>query len=174
MYTLLVGMTDRGNSPDVAAVVITAAPIPGIIECASPINSGPQHFVLDAAVAALDRWVRTGKPPRRAPRLEISPGPPVTIARDQHGNAVGGIRTPWVDVPIAALSGEGQSGGSFCGIFGTTVPFDAAKLAMLYPSHAAYLKAYKRATRRAVRAGFLRKADATLMLEWAAGSDIGG
>jgi hypothetical protein len=172
-YTLLTGMTDRGTSAEVAAVVVTAAPLPGIIECDRPINSGPQHFVLNAAIAALERWVRTGKPPRKAPRLKISAGPPVVIERDEHGNAQGGIRTPWVDVPIATLSGEGQSGGSFCGIFGTTVPFDDAKLSALYPNHAAYVKAYKKSTKRTQKGGWVRKADAQLMTTWATDADIG-
>jgi hypothetical protein len=47
------------------------------------------------------------------------------IERDEHGNALGGIRTPYVDVPIAALSGLGQTGSILCLLFGTTVPLDA-------------------------------------------------
>jgi hypothetical protein len=171
-YTLLVGMTDLGDSPEAMAVLVTAAPIPGIIECASPVNSGPQHVTLKAALAALERWVRRGKPPRSAPRLEIT-GTPPTIQRDEYGNAVGGIRTPWVDAPIATLSGEGQTGASFCFIFGTTVPFDAATLAALYPSHRAYVKAYRKATKRALAGGFVRKADAKLMKAQAEAAGIG-
>ena len=30
---------------------------PACLTCSQPINSGPQHFVLNAAVAALERWV---------------------------------------------------------------------------------------------------------------------
>ncbi|MFN8028177.1 MAG: alpha/beta hydrolase domain-containing protein [Acidimicrobiia bacterium] len=48
-------------------------------------------------------------------------------------------------MPVAKLSGLGQSGQSFCGIFGTTVPFDAAKIAQLYPSHAAFSKQWSKA-----------------------------
>jgi len=32
----------------------------------------------------------------------------------------GGIRTPHVDAPVATLSGLGQTGTNFCGLFGTT------------------------------------------------------
>src|SRR6185369_7894138 len=70
-YTLKVGMTDKGDSPDACDVLEISSPIPGIIDCELPVNSGPQHWVLDAAISALDRWVRTGKPPRKAPRLEM-------------------------------------------------------------------------------------------------------
>ncbi len=96
-----------------------------------------------------------------------------TIARDAVGNALGGIRTPQVDVPIATLSGLGQSGGAFCPIFGTTSHFDAATLASLYPSHAAYVRAVLDATRKAVRAGFILRADATAIRAAAMASDIG-
>jgi len=153
--------------------VITSAPVPGIITCGTPINSGPQHFVLNAAFAALDRWVRTGKPPPHAPRLRVAAGPPRTLTRDARGNALGGIRTPQVDVPIATLSGQGQTGSIFCILFGTTTPFDAATLASLYPSHDAYVSAFDEATKRARRAGFIVKPDAELMEHVAASSAIG-
>lgn len=166
IYTLLVGMQDRGDSPDVMGVIEVASPIPGIIECASPVNAGPQHVVLKAAVAALDRWVRTGKAPREAPRFVMVAGPPVAFVRDEHGNALGGIRTPWVDAPIATLSGEGQTGGGFCRIFGTTLLFDDAKLAELYPKRKTYVKRYKKSMKRALKQGYLRKADTKLMSAW--------
>ena len=57
------------------------------------------------------------------------------IERDEHGNARGGIRTPFVDVPISALSGEPVPGGPpLCRSFGSTTPLDAATLARLYPT----------------------------------------
>ena len=172
-YTLIVGPVDSGDSPAAAELTVTSSPVPGLIRCGAPINSGPQHFVLNAAVEALDRWARHGKPPPRAPRLEVAPGPPVTIVRDAHANALGGIRTPQVDVPIATLSGQGQTGSIFCILFGTTTPFDAATLASLYPSHDAYVSAFDEATKRARRAGFIVKPDAELMEHVAASSAIG-
>lgn len=171
-YTLLVGFADKGDDPSVADVVVTAAPIPGVIECESPINSGPQHFVLKAALAGLDRWVRTGVAPRRAPRLEVAGDPPAFVL-DENGNVKGGIRTSWVDAPVAVLSGLGQSGGSFCGIFGTTVPFDQAKLAELYPDHDTYVRRVRGVNMRAVLQGFLLRADAALIETAAEMSDIG-
>lgn len=172
-YTLVVGPGDRGDSSQVVGLVITAAPIPGLIECGQPVNSGPQHLVGKAAFVALERWVRRRRPPRPAPRLEVSPGPPVTILVDEHGNARGGIRTPAVDVPIATFSGE-QEGSLLCRLFGTTVPFDRAKLAALYPSRKVFLRKYRAALARAVRAGWILRPDAKLMRAWANGSDIGG
>ncbi len=150
-YLIVVGSADRGDSPDAAKLVVTSTPLEGI-SCPVPINSGPQHFVLNAAFAALQRWVRNGILPPVAPRLEASVGPISTITRDAHGNALGGIRTPPVDAPIAALSGEGQHGSILCVLLGTTAPFDAATLAALYPTHDAYVAAVNQTTDQAVQA----------------------
>jgi hypothetical protein len=167
-YTVVSGGTDLGNSPEAAKLIVTSMPLPGFA-CGTPINSGPQHFVVNAAFAALNRWVRSGTAPPVAPRLEVAG---TKIVRDPNGNARGGIRTPQTDVPIATLSGEGQNGSLFCLLFGTTVPFDDATLASLYPDHAAYVAAFDAATDRAVQAGFVLSPDGSLMKAAAATSEI--
>jgi len=172
-YTTVAGAGDEGTSPDVVNLIITNEPVPGIIVCDSAINSGPQHFVVNAALSALNRWVRRGRPPKPVPRLEVSAGPPVAIQKDAHGNALGGIRTPQVDVPIATFTGE-QEGRIICRLFGTTTAFDDAQLASLYPSHPAFVSAYRRALRRSVHAGWILRPDAKVMKEWAAGAPVGG
>ena len=171
-YTVAIGSTDLGNSPDAARLVITSQPIPRLT-CSAPINSGPHHYVLNAAIAALNEWVRRGTPPPQAPRLDVNPGPPIAFVRDENGNARGGIRTPFVDVPIATFLGEGR-GSITCLLFGRTLPFNQAKLAALYPTHATYVDAFDAATEQAVSAGFILRPDADLMKIAAATSDIGG
>jgi hypothetical protein len=171
IYQLRVGMTDQGPAAaDTTYYPPTASPIPGIIDCAAPVNAGPHHYVLSAAVSGLDNWVRTGKGPRRARRLAVSDG---AFSLDRYGNVRRGIRTPQLDVPIATLSGLGQTGGTFCGLFGTTVPFDATKLATLYRSHAKYVAAVQRATRKAVRAGYILPDDGTAIIAAGETSTIG-
>ena len=127
----------------------------GGLDCELPGNSGPQRYVLRAALDHLDRWVREGKPAPHAPRLSVVPGAPDRILRDGRGNALGGIRTPPLDVPTVTLSGEGNRGGMFCQLFGVTTPFDEATLETLYPSRDAYLAAFEQALDDARRAGFL-------------------
>lgn len=168
-YALVVGPSDLGNSPDAANLILT---LPGL-PCAFPVNSGPQHFVLKAAISALNRWVRDGTPPPSAPRLDVVAGPPIAVQRDMYGNARGGIRTPQVDAPIATIAGEPQLGSSICALFGITLPFDQATLRSLYRNHAAYVTAFNQATDAAVGAGFILPADAELMKTAAAESDIG-
>jgi hypothetical protein len=172
-YQTLVGPTDYGDSPSVVEIVAPSSPLAGTIDCTSPINSGPQHFVLKAALSALNQWVRKGKAPKSAPRLEVNAGPPVTIVTDEHGNGVGGIRTPQVDVPIATFTGQ-QSGSILCMLFGTTTVFTDAQLAALYPSHKDFVSKYKKAIKRSRKAGWILPVDAKLMKKWAVSSDIGG
>ena len=127
-----------------------------------PINAGPQfHYVSQAAVAALNRWIREATPAPQAARMEMSATEPSRFALDANGNVKGGIRTPWLDVPTAVLSGLGQGGGSFAFLFGTTRSFDAAQLAKLYPGgRREYLARFEASTDDAVRAGFILAADA--------------
>ena len=93
----------------------------GLISCTSPINTGPTTYVARAAVHALDRWARTGTAPARGAALAlVADSDPPQFRFDADGNVQGGMRTPQVDTPVARLSGLGQSGGGFCGLFGTT------------------------------------------------------
>jgi len=171
-YTVAVGMADTGTVAG-AELLVTSSPLP-FISCPLPINSGPHHFVLKAAVHALERWVRSGRPPAGMPLLEVVPGLPVSLARDANGNALGGIRTPQVDVPLAGFSGVGQTGSIICALFGTTAPFDAAKLQSLYPTSKDYVRAFTKATKAATRAGVIRPKDAKLMKAAAKNVDLGG
>ncbi|MGW1786916.1 alpha/beta hydrolase domain-containing protein [Streptomyces sp. NPDC002143] len=143
--------------------------------CGSPINTGQAHYVLDTAEFALNRWVTTGVPPARAPRLRVdTSGSAPAFVLDAHGNVEGGIRTPSVDAPVATLSGLGQSGASFCFLFGTTTPFTAEGLTALYPTDAAFVRQWTAATAHGVAAGFIRPADAAELVRAAVRSGIGG
>ncbi|MBM4361431.1 MAG: hypothetical protein FJ104_02030 [Deltaproteobacteria bacterium] len=171
LYTLQVGPPDRGDDPSVAGIQLVAEPIPGIVKCDAPVNAGPQHFVLKAGFAGLEQWMRGGDALPGAPLLEVAGDPPALV-RDTHGIAEGGTRTPHVDVPTATLSGDAVGGG-LCMLFGSTVPFDAAKLASLYPTHAEYVTKVKASTAAAVAAGYLLAPDAALIDQQAELSDIG-
>jgi hypothetical protein len=134
---------------------------PPVLNCAALINNGPGFAVLDAAVFQLERWVRDGTRPPKAPRLETTSDAEPTIVRDDHGNAKGGIRTPILDAPLAAITGEPNAAGAqACSQFGNTTPFDATTLAQLYPTKSAYVKQFNAAANKAVKAGFLLKKQA--------------
>jgi hypothetical protein len=78
--------------------------------------------------------------------------------KDEHGNTLGGVRSPDVDVPIATLSGNPPAGGTgsfWCFLFGSTTPFSADTLLALYPTHEDYVEKVKASAQRARQAGFL-------------------
>lgn len=166
-YTLRGGAidTEQASAPQIASIF---APLDTLFgqTMAKSINAAPQHhYVLQAALDALDRWVRTGTPPPPTPRLALNEA----LELDSCGNAIGGIRTPWVDVPIATYSGIGQPGDGFSVLFGSTVMFDAAMLATLYPGgRDAYLAQFRDALDVAIADGVMLAADREESLAMAA------
>ncbi len=174
-YGLAIGPNDTGNGDgareNLAAMQHpTRTPVGGF-NCAVPINTGGTHWALDAAVYWLNRWVVDGRPPPQAPLLATTHVSPVVYKLDANGNAIGGVRTPQVDAPIAALGSQGNSGG-FCFLFGSTVPYSAAHLASLYKTHAQFVSAWARAVQRDRAHGFLLSADAAELLHSAVVSEV--
>jgi hypothetical protein len=169
-YITITTGSDTGTDPQVAAVFESK------LFCDKPVNMGPQHWLTNAAFAALNRWAVSGELPAKAERLTLE-GSPVRLARDEYGIAFGGIRTAYVDAPMATLSGEGNSSESFgfCNrLFGTTKLFDAQTLAALYGDNSTYVSKVNASTDEAVSLGFLLPKDAALIKAYAAQSDIFG
>ena len=136
-----------------------------MLGCDFLVNEGPQHFVLQAALTALTRWVTDGTRPSGATPLELSTTSPPLLARDRLGNAIGGVRTPAVDVPVSALSGEAPDAASrLCALFGSTVRFEAGALVELYRDMRGYLAAYEESLNATITGGFLLEADRSELL----------
>ena len=142
------------------------------LNCSAPVNSGPQYFVVSAAFAALRTWIVDGTAPSIAPRIEVS-GTPLNVLKDALGNAKGGIRTPYVDAPVATLSADGQPAGSRCTLFGTTKLFDSTLLKQRYSSHEDYVAKVEASVSAAVAKGFLLPADAAMINLSAQNSSVG-
>jgi hypothetical protein len=145
--------------------------------CTQPYNDGQEHYVLDAAMSALTRWATGGAAPAHSAQLVVN-GSGTDYERDAFGNAVGGIRTPSVDVPVSALSGIGNTPTppapalSFCFLFGTTKPFTSAQLKALYPTHGDYVNRVAAAAGLARRQGFLLPAGVRMVIQAAAESHV--
>ncbi len=140
----------------------------------SPINSAPQHHYVEcAAVAQLNAWVRGEATPPSAPRLDlIADGR--DFRRDELGIAIGGIRTPWTDVPTSVLSGTGQRGELFAFLFGTTAELSQVDLARLYPGgQEDYLVKFAASLDAAITTGFLLAEDRPEIVALAAASWAG-
>ena len=151
-----------GTSHADAYLVGAAASILG---CTAPVNDGPQHIVEQAAFTAFHRWVVDGRPPPSPPPFRLASTHPATLALDSHGNAIGGVRTPAVDVPVSTLSGAAPPGTTvICSLFGSTTAFSQAELVSLYQTKSAYLAAYTASLDKAIAHGFILPADRAALL----------
>jgi hypothetical protein len=150
-------VTERGGSEigDVVGVPL--------IECANPLNEYPSYRVYNAALDHLHHWVREGKKPPAGMPFQMRGG---QLAMDEHMNALGGIRTADIDVPISthgfdnAPKNPGDIIGLLaCGLGGEEIPFTAEKLMSLYPTHEDYVMKYTAAADKTVQAGYWLKED---------------
>jgi hypothetical protein len=127
--------------------------------------------------------VREGRIPPNAPRIETDAMG--VIARDELGNALGGLRMPEFQFPRASyfqpynvakpacsdeittdcLPAEIARSGGYCFVMASLVPFTAEELAGLYPDEERYVAEYTQYTRQLVAQGFLLEEDAQKRLQ---------
>jgi len=88
-------------------------------------------YAFDGALGNLEEWVANGIAPPKAPRLETDAQGELVM--DEFGHAKGGVRNPWVDAPVATYTTASPGPGT-CRELGTIKPFDAARVAKLYPT----------------------------------------
>jgi len=152
--------TDRLRLWEVAGAAHADRSIIGEFEellgCADPVNRGQQRFVVRSALRHLDEWVEGTSVPPTAERIAVTEvdGRSVFVV-DDVGNAVGGVRTPCVDVPVEVLSGLAAPGSSrVCQLFGRTIPVPEVTLRERYASAEAYRERYEAAVDAVIDAGF--------------------
>ncbi len=174
-YMFSVSSMDSGATP-LEKIAMGYEPTNKVMqsELAKPLNNAPQHHhVVEAALWSLDRCIRTGQAAPQAAPMKVKagekPDAPPTLMLDENGLALGGVRTPWVDVPTSRLSGVGNSGGPLGFMVGVCEPFDAATLDRLYPGgRREYLKKFEASLSSAIEAGFILDADRQEILDLAA------
>lgn len=124
-------------------------------------------YVYDMAFQGLFRWARTGAAPPKASRMEIQghasegadePSAKESVALDEYGNGLGGVRTPYVEVPVATYFVTSPGPGT-CHELGHTVPLERARLAKMYPDAKTYPRKMDQATDRLVKSGWVTKPD---------------
>ncbi|GBG37985.1 alpha/beta hydrolase domain-containing protein [Mycobacterium montefiorense] len=174
-YTIQVAPIDNGAA-QLEDIVAAYAPTNMLMgqQLDHYINFAPQHhYVVQAAIAALNTWVRTGEAAPAAPPIEMGEAELPQPILDTNGLAKGGLRTPWVDVPLARTSGDGAWDNSaenvMSAIFGSGEPFDEATVRRLYPGGSTqYLDSFSSALDTAIRSRFILPADRAEILELAA------
>jgi hypothetical protein len=144
--------------------------------CVQPLSEFPHEAYVAMGLHHLLQWVDKGTVPPRAERIardndEQNDGSRMTL--DEHGNPRGGIRTPYVDVPIAkyglrpaavspvipnasayVAAGGQQAANQMCGLSGTQIPFEPAKLKALYKTKKAYASQFEKRAKELEKAGW--------------------
>jgi hypothetical protein len=131
--------------------------------CVDPLSTFPVQAYMSVALDHLFKWVDKGAVPPRAERILLDrnlDNDGSMMALDEHGNPVGGIRTSYVDVPVARyvirpaaispvipnaapyIASRGQQAANqMCGLSTAQIGFTPEKLRALYKSKQAYLRA---------------------------------
>jgi hypothetical protein len=131
-----------------------------------PRSRFPNGPAFNAILRNLDIWVKTGTPAPRAESILVVDDKPVL---DRFGNVIGGIRSPFVEVPISTWFGN-STGPSFCRIAGHEVPLDQTLVKTLYPTVDDYVRAVTASVSRLVVEGFIVKEDGDELIAEAPGA----
>jgi hypothetical protein len=125
-----------------------------------------------AAIYDLRRWLNGGSSPPHQPRL-TKVGSPPAFQRDEHGNAIGGIRLPELEAPLATHIGESTDGADgYTRLFGSTTPFPPEKVRALYPSKEVWFARYKAAVEHLVSAEVFLADDAEQLINHASTTEL--
>ena len=107
--------------------------------CTLPVTDFPAGAFTALGLNHLIEWIGNGKTPPHASPIAVDQDPKNDgsyLALDEHGNAKGGIRNVWVDVPIATYGvfGKGKTSQQdrLCQLAGTKVPLADEVLRKLY------------------------------------------
>jgi hypothetical protein len=130
-----------------------------------PLSSHPLlKYALHGALVNLDQWVEKGTPPPHAPRIDVKDAgtPKASLVTDTAGNGMGGVRSPYVDAPIATYFTTTPGPGN-CRELGYTVMLDPAVRQKLNGDQKSYQVKVAQSVDRAVKSGFFTEADGKKM-----------
>ena len=136
-------------------------------DCQNPRSKFPLEAYMSVALNHLIQWVDKGTAPPYADRVIMD----VNVRNDgslmmldEVGNARGGIRNPYVDVPIAkytmrnpgvaATQGPGMSPNQLCGLSGWVTPLSAQQLKQRYGSKDTFVRQFEAKLTEAEKAGW--------------------
>jgi len=174
--------------PAEIAALLGLGPDPLFLEdaCQLPVNTladGPVlgSYVCNAMWRNMEWQVRFGIRPPHGDAIEVADG---EIVRDGYGNALGGIRLPYMDVPIASYGFPNVADTSLpaflqpvsnlaCVPSGTVANFDQETLDELYPYHGKYVGKVSRSAWRLMWERFLLYEDYRAIIHEADEADIG-
>jgi hypothetical protein len=112
--------------------------------------------VINAVLAGVDLWVREGVPMPHAPKIERDSRQADGVARDHNGNALGGVRVPWIEVARGQYLARCECGPTR----GEFIPFEDEHVVRMYGDEETYQHLWQRARERLVEDRFLLPEDA--------------
>lgn len=126
-------------------------------------NDTMLEYYVCGAEELLFKWSTQGIAPPKAARFARDENG--ELLRDEHGNLLGGLRTPYLEVPAASYLGSSTKfeQGNMCG---EKNPFPLEKMIALYGSLDNYLALFREAVEKQVEEGFLLPPDAARMIAW--------
>lgn len=125
----------------------------------------PTRAFVRAAAAHLARWAEEGVAPPTAPRIELERLDEVSVAAtDEYGNARGGVRSPFVDVPLFTYQVH-TGPGPLCVLAGSESPLPADVLLERYGDADTYLAEFTASLDATIEAGFLLELDRQAILD---------
>jgi hypothetical protein len=124
----------------------------------------PTSAFVRAALLRLFRWAEDGLTPAPASRIALAQHDQISQAcTDSDGNAVGGVRSPFLDLPLTRY--EVHSGpGILCQLVGRETPLPVDALIHRYGDAKGYLTAFARGLDAAITAGVFLASDRTELL----------
>jgi len=129
--------------------------------CTLPVTDFPAGAFTALALNYLVEWITKGTAPPHAAPIAVDQNTANDgshLALDEYGNAKGGIRNVWVDVPTAAngVFGKGKTTEQdrLCQLAGTKVPLPEATLKKLYPNKGQYATQVERRLKELVSQGW--------------------
>jgi hypothetical protein len=206
-YYEIAGATHLTVHEDVEVIPAGAIPLPLPLPpsprvtlenlCLNEMNTlvdGPVFgkYIYNARWTNMDRQATGDVPMPPGDLLDLETFPPFEVARDDAGNAEGGIRTPDMNVPIGSYvppinfakpectfppflpncNPIGGLGNLACFLAGSTTPFGQETLDSLYSSHQDYVDQVEADTDRLKDEGFLLNRDSKEIVDRAEAADI--
>jgi Alpha/beta hydrolase domain len=127
-------------------------------------SSFPTDAYVRAAAARLIRWAEEDVAPPRHPRIELAVAGDVSVAAvDEVGNALGGVRSPFVDLPLSTYKVHARSGGLFM-LTGDEIPLAGDTVMRRYRTLESYLEQFTAALDSTTAAGDLLLLDRDSLL----------
>jgi Alpha/beta hydrolase domain len=148
---------------------LAGAPHVGRLDgCEGAGSSFPTSAFVRAALRLLFEWAEDGVLPPRVPRISMQTSGAVSVARvDRHGNPLGGVRAPHLEVPLKRYEAHSNP-GPMCQLVGRETPLPAELLVARYRNANEYLEEFTAALDQTIRARFLLAADREQILQHAA------